>query len=312
MKPPPLPDLAGQRVLVTGAGGFLGGVLCRRLVEAGAEVHGVMRTRPVPAGALPHRAELSEPNDVARCFAAARPALVFHLAAPVDLSRDPAAFLRLRAGILDATHHVAHACLHHGARLVAAGTCEEYGAAEAPFSEDTPAKPVSAYSALKLAATVWLLTLHRTAGLPVTVVRPFLTFGPGQAPARLVPAAIAAALAGRPLPMTDGRQTRELNHVDDMVEALLAASAPAAVGQLLNLGGGPEIAIRDLAALIFRLAGADPGSIELGALPRRAGEVTRFCGDHTRARALLGIAPRVSLEEGLRRTIAHARGHDAR
>jgi len=304
----PLP-LLDQRVLVTGAGGFLGGELCRRLLVLGAEVHGTQHARPVPAGVQPHRADLADPVAVARCFAAARPAVVFHLAAPVDLSRDPGAYLRLKPGILEATHHVAMACLEHGARLVSAGTCEEYGAAEAPFGEDTPPRPVSAYSALKLAATEWLLSLHRTAGLRVTVVRPFLTYGPGQAPGRLVPSAIAAALAGRPFPLTDGRQTRELNYLDDMVEALVAASVPAATGHRLNLGGGPEIAIRDLAALIFRLAGADPGLIQLGALPRRAGEVERFCGDHARARTLLGVTPGVPLEEGLRRTIAWAREH---
>jgi len=304
--PPPIPP-DGRPVLVTGAGGFLGSTLCRRLVALGCEVHGTCRARPVPAGVVPWPLDLADSAAVESCFARIEPGLVFHLGAPVDLDRDPSAFARLRPGILDATHHVGAACAARGLRLVAAGTCEEYGAAEAPFSEAIRPRPVSAYSCLKLAATEWLLALHRIAGLRVTAVRPFLTYGPGQPPGRLVPSAVAAALDGRPFALTDGRQTREWNYVDDMVEALLRAARPEAEGRLLNLGGGPEVAVREVAARIFALAGADPALVAVGALPRREGEVERFCGDHRRARALLGHRPSVGLDEGLRRTIAWIR-----
>jgi nucleoside-diphosphate-sugar epimerase len=261
----------------------------------------------VPLGVEPWPLDLADAGAVRRCLLAVRPGLVFHLGAPVDLDRDPSAFARLRPGILDATHNVAAACLPHGVRLVAAGTCEEYGAAEAPFSEATRPQPVSAYSCLKLAATEWLLALHRTAGLRVTAVRPFLTYGPGQPPGRLVPSAVAAALTGQPFALTDGRQTREVNFADDMVESLLLAARPEAEGRLLNLGGGPEVPVRDLVARIFDLVGADAALVRVGALPRREGEVARFCGDHRAARALLGDLSRVDLDEGLRRTIAWAR-----
>ncbi len=306
----PLP-LVHPSVLVTGAGGFIGRRLCSLLLEQGAEVHGTVRTSAALPGVIAHTVELSDPTAVLACFDAVRPALVYHLASPVDLSRDPAAFAALRPGILDATHHVAQGCIAHGARLVSTGTCEEYGAQRAPFTESMQAMPVSAYSSLKLAATQWLLTLHRVAGLQATVVRPFLSYGPGQAPGRLIPAAIAAAIAGLPFDITDGRQTRELNFVDDVARGIAAAASPAALGAVLNIGGGPELSVRQLAATIFELADADPALVRPGALPLRPGEVERFYGDHSRARELLGHHPRVGLHQGLRATIDHVRTHGA-
>jgi nucleoside-diphosphate-sugar epimerase len=298
-------------VLVTGAGGFIGGHLCALLHERGVEVHGTWRSNPPPAGVEGHRVDLTQPEAVAACFDRVRPTLVFHLASPVNLSRDPAAFTALRAGILDATHHVAQGCLAHGARLVAAGTCEEYGAQRAPFVESMQAMPVSAYSCLKLAATQWLLTLSRVAGLEATVVRPFLGYGPGQRSARLIPTAIQAALAGERFAITDGRQTREVNYVGDLAAGIAAAAAFQAAGRVINIGGGPEISVRDLTRAIFEAAGADPALVETGALARRGGEVERFYGDHGLARDLLDHQPRVSLDEGLRVTIDHWRDHAA-
>ncbi len=303
------PSFADQRVLVTGAGGFLGGWLCSHLRGLGATVHGTVRDRAAPTGVHAHAVDLRDASAVRACFDLVEPSLVFHLAAPVNLSRDPAAFLDLRAGILDATHHVASSCLRHGSRLVSAGTCEEYGDLPAPFREDDRPRPVSAYSCLKLAATQWLLTLHRLSGLRVTVVRPFLTYGPGQPAGRLIPSAIRAAVDGQAFAITDGRQTREVNYVDDMVRGIALAAAPRAEGVLLNMGGGSEHGVRDLAATVFRLAGADPSLVKAGALPRRGGEVERFYGDHTRAGELLGHQPVVTLEAGLEETIRHARNH---
>ncbi len=298
---------SNSRVLVTGAGGFLGRHLCALLLERGAAVHGTWRSSPAPDGVVAHQVELTDAEAVRACVEAVQPVLVFHLAAPVNLSRDPAAFLALRPGILDATHHLASACLEQGARLVAAGTCEEYGSLAAPFAEGDLPQPVSAYSSLKLAATQWLLTLHRVAGLRATVVRPFLSYGPGQAPERLIPAAIDAALDGRPFDITDGRQTREFNFVGDVVRGIATASAPQAIGRIVNIGGGPELPVRAITERVFALAGADPALVRAGSLPRRGGEVERFFGDHSLAQRLLDHRPAVSLEQGLMRTIEHRR-----
>jgi nucleoside-diphosphate-sugar epimerase len=191
--------------------------------------------------------------------------------------------------------------------LVSVGTCESYGDHLAPFSETLEARPVSPYSALKSAASQWVLSLAAQEGLRATVARPFLTYGPGQPEGRLVPIAVARAIAGSPLEMTDGRQTREFNFVEDVARGLCAAAADVAVGRIVNIGGGPEIAVADLARKVFSMAGADPNLVRTSVHARRAGEVDRFVGEHSLARTLLGHTPRVSLDAGLQATIDAAR-----
>ncbi len=303
-------DLRGRSVLVTGASGFLGQEATRQLRDDGADVHGTTRGGQALPDIATHRATV--PAELAQVIHRVQPDLVVHLGAPVSLSREPAELGRLWTGIFDTTDAVARACLDRDIRLVVAGTCEEYGDGPAPFTESQAPRPVSPYSTAKAAATHWVICLARARGLRATVVRPFLTYGPGQRSRRLIPAAIDAALSGRPFPMTDGHQTREVNYVSDVVRGVLAARAPAAIGRVVNIGGGRELSVRAIASLVFAACGADPALIQLGALPRRGGEADRFVGDHTLARNLLAHAPRVSLEDGLARTIAAWRAGAAR
>ncbi len=299
---------SGRRVLVTGAGGFLGRAVCRALLARGAVVHGTQRSNPPPEGVRAHPCDLRDEAAWQAALEASRPEVVLHLASPVVLDRDPDLWPRLEQGIVAVADRVARSCLARGIRLLVTGTCEVYGDGPAPFHEGQAARPVSPYGAAKLAASQWVLALARTAGLRATVVRPFLTYGPGMPRGRLVSDAVAAALAARPFPMTDGLQVREFTYVDDMAEGLLAAAAsPRAVGRLLNLGGGDLRSVRGVVRRIYELAGADPALVRPGALPRRPGEVDRFLGDHGAARALLGWRPAIDLEEGLARTVAAAR-----
>jgi nucleoside-diphosphate-sugar epimerase len=140
--------------------------------------------------------------------------------------------------------------------------------------------------------------------LRATIVRPFLTYGPGQTSNRLVPTAIQAALADRGFNATTGRQTREFNFLADMALGLMATANPAVEGQILNLGGGPEHSMREVVEEIYRLVGADSTRVNWGALPDRAGEAERFFGDHSRFQKLLTHRPRTGLTDGLRATIA--------
>lgn len=291
-----------RRVLVTGAGGFLGGALCRRLLSQGDEVHGSWRQRPPPPGVMAWRRDLRLEEDVEALFEESTPDLVFHLASTVNPDRDPAALAQRLDDVTLPTDRVARACLRRGLRLVAAGTCEEYGDGQAPFSEAQAPQPVSPYSAAKAAAGQWVMSLSRGAGLRATWVRPFLSYGSGQREGALVAAAMRAAAAREPLPMTDGAQTRELLHVDDMARALELSAKDEAIGRVLNLCGGEELSVYEIARRVFERAGAPLSLLQRGALPRRPGEVNRFCGDPTLCREVLGFFPEISLDEGLDRT----------
>ena len=135
------------------------------------------------------------------------------------------------------------------------------------------------------------------------MVRPFNAYGPWQSPDRVVPEIIGRAARGEPLRMTQGRQTRELNFVEDLVDGfVLAATVDGAVGEVVNLGCGEEVSMRDLATTVLRLMG-DPVTPEFGALPDRPTEIWRMRADTAKAAELLGWRARVPLEEGLRRTI---------
>ena len=270
-------ELSSALVVVTGASGLIGAEVARQAEAAKARVY---RHR------LP--AEIRSQ----------RPDLVVHCAAPVDPSRD-ADPERMRVGITELSLEIAEAARSVGARLVHVGTCEEYGDGQAPFHEDQEPRPVSPYSRAKAETTQRLLQMPE---LRLTVARPFLTYGPGQRGPRLIPSAIRAALAGAVFEMTPGTQTREFNYVEDIARGLLACRVQAAEGLVVNIGGGPELAVIDLVRHIFRACGASEELIRTTRTPR-SGEVERFVGDHERARRILAHQPRIELDEGLARTI---------
>lgn len=300
-----------MRVLVTGGGGFMGRHLVRALVGRGDRV-AVAGRRPralLGAAVLPaevdyHTCDVAGPGAASELIGSLRPERVFHLASAVDVRRDLDLVDEQVRVTQMAAVHVARACLEHGVgRLVHAGTCEEYGNGPAPFHETQDPAPVSPYSAAKVAATAFVRMLCSSFGLQAVVVRPFLTYGPEQAPNLMIPALIASALDGRDFPMTAGEQTREFNYVDDIIHGmLLAAEAPDAQGQILNLGCGEPRRIRDVAQLVLDLMG-NPVRAEFGKLAYRPGETWEFYCSNERARALLGYRPQVGLEDGLRRTI---------
>jgi nucleoside-diphosphate-sugar epimerase len=195
------------------------------------------------------------------------------------------------------------ACETRSLPIVVAGTCEEYGDQQAPFHEDLPTRPVSPYSTAKAELNAWILNRIQAEGLGATIVRPFLTYGPGQISPRLIPTAIQAALKGDGFDATTGLQTREFNFVTDMALALMAAADPAVAGQILNLGGGEERSLREVVEEIYRLAGADSKRVNWGSIPHRTGEATRFFGEHSRFERQLKHRPKMNLTDGLRATI---------
>ena len=308
--------LKGRRVLVTGAGGFIGSRLCERLVESGAEVRALVRyTSDGEAGWL-DRSPIRGHIDLRRGDLADRDSvhdavkdreIVFHLGALIAI---PYSYLApesyVRTNILG-TLNVLQAVRELGVqRLVHTSTSEVYGSAQfVPMTEAHPLVGQSPYSASKIAADKLAESYHRSFATPVVTLRPFNTFGPRQSARAVIPAIAVQLLAGRKVKLGDTRPTRDFVFVDDTADAFLrAATAPDVEGLTIHMGGGREVAIGDLPAMIGAAAGL-PVEVEIDAQRIRpaASEVERLHADASLARAKLGWTPSVSVEDGLARTV---------
>ena len=315
-----------RRVLVTGAGGFIGSHLVELLVREGADVRAMVRYngRSDP-GALSEieRSALSAVDvihsDVTDAFAVRRAVagvdVVFHLAALVAIPYSytaPASFVHTNVvGTLHVLEAVRDFCV---SRLVHTSTSETYGTAKyVPIDEGHPLQGQSPYSASKIGADALAESFYRSFGIPVATIRPFNTYGPRQSARAVIPTIAAQVLAGRdPVLLGDLRPIRDLTYVEDTVRAFIAVAATdECVGSVTNVGAGAGIAIGELARLIAELAGRRDVNIveDPQRLRPRESEVMELVADVTQARQRFGWQPRVSLRDGLTMTIDYVREH---
>ncbi|MDC7336844.1 GDP-mannose 4,6-dehydratase [Streptomyces lydicus] len=310
---------SGRRVLVTGAEGFIGSTLVDLLVEAGAEVRAFVHYKPyAEKGHLAHHLGPGSPVEMlagdVRDAGRVRDAVagcdtVFHLAALIGIpySYDsPGAYVQTN---VVGTENVAEACRQHAVRrLVHTSTSEVYGTAlTAPIGEDHPLQPQSPYSASKIGADMMALSHWHAFDLPVTVVRPFNTYGPRQSARAVIPTILAQLHSGaRQIRLGSLTPTRDFTYVTDTAAGFLAlADCDRALGQVVNLGTGREIAIGALAEALIAASGRDAEVVVDPARLRPSGsEVERLLSNNSRARRWASWQPEVSLEEGLKRTSA--------
>ena len=296
----------GERVLITGATGFIGQRLVRRLVDAEALVYAGVAPddSPEQVAGLPapaHRLvfDLCDAEAVQEAVVKSTPQVVIHLAAVgvTNSNIDSALALTVNAG---GVLHLLEALREREVRrVVLVGTCHEYGNRETVEGLD----PFNAYGASKVAAWAFGRMYWRAYGLPVVVVRPFQVYGPGQPKRTLVPAAIRVALAGEDFPTTPGEQRRDFVYIDDVIAGMLAAAMSSGIeGCSLDLGTGQTHAVREVVERIWAMTGAR-GRILVGALPYRPGVVMSLIADADRTAELVGWRAQVELDAGLRRTI---------
>jgi nucleoside-diphosphate-sugar epimerase len=149
---------------------------------------------------------------------------------------------------------------------------------------------------------------HQGHGWPIVMLRPFNAYGPTQTPDRVIPEIIVRALRRQPLKMTQGRQTREFNFAADLADGFVKAGiTPGLEGEIINIGCGEEVSMREMAETILDIMG-NPIEAEFGALPDRPTEIWRMYCDNTKARTLLGWKPSHTLREGLAKTIEWYQG----
>jgi nucleoside-diphosphate-sugar epimerase len=301
--------LAGRRVLVTGASGFIGSHLLPALVATGARVHALVRSARPPSWPYQidaHVCDLRDHEAVGRAVAAADPSCVFHLAAYGTTGAQPDTERMFQVNV-EGTRALWSALGTRKCRLVHTGSCGEYGTVAGPISESLACCPQASYPATVHAAITLSQAAAFETGREVVILRPFGPYGPGDRPERLVPYVVRRLLAGETADVTAGDQVRDYSFVGDHVRALLlAATRPLArVAPVYNIGGGRPITVRALLTAIADTVGphATP-LLAFGARPNREHDPPEMYADVTAAERELGYSPSVSLEEGLRRTVA--------
>ncbi len=309
---------SGPRILLTGASGFIGSHLARRLLEEGFELTGTYRNhdelyRLEPIRDRMHlvRLDLRDAEGVERVLRERRVEGIIHCAARGVRAEESPGWRVVEENVKMSAILGTLAVKHRIRKFVYVGSGFEYAASSCPVTEETPLEPVNLYGAAKAAGWLVLDCLRRTENLPLVTVRLFSVFGPAEDPGKLVPQLVISALRREPVALTTGEQIRDYVFVEDAVEAIAQATVRAAPGKVYNLGGGPEhaVSVRDIAELTAKLCGAPRELLRYGVSRRARPEPPLLVADPTRARGELGWRPRVPLEEGLRRTIDWYRLH---
>ncbi len=301
-----------KRVLVTGAGGFVGAYVARRLAAAGNEVIATVRPGGDPwrlPGDDPAQQvlplDLDDPIAIDTAVASVRPDWLLHLAAhgayswQTDRERILAINLRSTMALLDA------AVAHGVEAFVHAGSSSEYGAKDHAPAETEAPEPNSDYAVMKAAATLHCAQVSRSADVHAVTLRLYSVYGPWEEPGRLVPTLLARGLDGTLPPLVSPDTARDFVFVDDVHDAFVAAAQRTDLprGTILNVGSGRQVTLREIVAVTRELLGiaAEP---EWGSHDARSWDTSVWVADPSLADRLAGWRARRELREGLQATLA--------
>lgn len=312
-----------MKIVVTGAGGFIGSHLVELLAGRGHEVHALVRyngrgdrghLNSVPQESADRISirfgDITDPFFVRTLVAGSD--VVFHLAALIGIPYSYAAPGSYVATNVQGTLNVLEACRAEGTRrLVVTSTSEVYGTAcYTPIDEEHPLQGQSPYSASKIAADKLAESYFKTFDLPVVILRPFNTYGPRQSARAVIPAVISQALAGADeIHLGNLEPKRDLTYVADTAQAFAAAGETSGIeGEVIHFGQGHAISIGELAQKCIQAAGSKATIVsEAARLRPEKSEVDLLLCEAAKAQRLLGWSPAVTLERGLAEVTAYIR-----
>jgi len=314
-----------RKVLVTGADGFIGSHLTERLAREGARVRALVYYNSFghwgwldeTDSALMKNIEifLGDIRDANRASEAVEgQEMVFHLASLIAIPYSyhaPDSYVQTNIG---GTLNILNACRKMGVdRIIHTSTSEVYGTAQyVPIDEKHPLQPQSPYSATKIGADMLAESFHRSFNLPVITIRPFNTYGPRQSARAVIPTIVSQLYHGdKKIKLGALHPTRDFNYVADTVSGFLyGAVCDKAVGQVMNIGSGQEISIKDLAETIMNVTGKEADIVcEEERLRPKKSEVDRLLCDGSRAKEWTGWTPQYTLEQGLAETARWIQDH---
>jgi len=318
-------DWKGRKVLVTGAGGFIGSHLCERLVGEGADVRAFLHYNSLnhwgnlelldtdTLGRLEIvRGDLTDPFSVERAVKGCQ--VVFHLGSLIAIPYSYMAPWQYVSTNVQGTVNVLEACRKNEVeKIVHTSTSEVYGTARyTPMDEEHPLQAQSPYSASKISADKMAESYHRSYDLPVAIARPFNAYGPRQSARAVIPTIVSQALQQEEVRLGSLDPVRDLTFVEDTVNGFIAvAVSDDCTGEVVNLGSGKAVRIGELAGMILELMGRErvPVVSEEDRKRPETSEVYELVCDNRKALKLCEWEPQVDLREGLGRTIDWVREH---
>jgi nucleoside-diphosphate-sugar epimerase len=289
-------QLLNKKVLITGASGFIGLHLCRKLLENGNEVHALCRSEPKVFDRLFnwHKIDLADLESTRKVFRETRPDIVFHLCSHAQGERELSLVLPTFQGELTATVNVLLSLAQTGcSRMIMAGSLEESRLGEIPSSP---------YAAAKVASRAYASMFHQLYKFPIVMTRIFMAYGPGQSQKKLIPHSIISMIEGRPLKIASPARKVDWVYVEDLVLGLLTvAVTPRLEGKSVDLGSGQMTEIQDVVRRIQQIVNPQ-AHVEFGTIPERAAE--QVCrADAATTYALTGWRPATSLDAGLEKSV---------
>lgn len=309
--------LSSKKILVTGADGFIGSHLVEMLIDYGAEIRALSYYNSFSSWGWLEEVDGIEEVDVVSgdirdpffCRKITTDIdYVFHLAALIAIPysyQAPSSYLETN---VQGTLNICQAALDNDCqKVLQTSTSEVYGTAQyVPIDEKHPLQPQSPYSASKIGADAIAMSYHHSFGLPLTVIRPFNTYGPRQSARAVIPTIITQIAAGMDkIKLGDVSPTRDFNYVKDTCRGFIdLAGCDAAIGKTVNIGSNFEISVKETLELIKELMDSDVRFITEEARQRaKNSEVFRLWCDNTLIRELTGFKPEYDIRRGLQETI---------
>lgn len=294
--------------LVTGASGYIGTRLVRKLMVNGYRIIALdMRfsstfTEEFGSSVKYVEGDILDEEKLVTIFEKEAVEYIYHMAGLKNRTNKVEEFSLLNKVNFGGTLSVLTAAVQYGKikHIVLMGTTEEYGSANAPFTEETQERPNSAYGLSKLSATKLARLFYTQYKVPVTVLRPSITYGPEQGLEMFLPAMIDTLVKEHPFKMSPGEQVRDFLYIEDLVEAIIACcEEPQLEGEVVNVASGVSLQLKEVAIYVAKMLGRED-LLEVGAIPYRGFEIMNYSINIEKLLKLSSWRPTTSFEDGLR------------
>lgn len=300
-----------QKHLVTGASGFIGANLVRRLLSENQEVHilirkdsNLWRIKGILSKLKLHQLDTENQMSVKNAIKKINPDYIYHLAAYGGYPFQQVVDVMIRVNIIFTSHFLEAAKETKCKAFILTGSSSEYGYKNKPMKEIDILEPASFYAATKAAATQLALVYARSFNMPIVVVRPFSVYGAFEEPTRLVPTVIMKCLQNIDVELTDGKEKRDFIYIEDFLDCFLklAENTGKTAGCIVNIGSGKQFSTREIVNIIYRLT-KSRSRLLWGKYPNRSWDAKNWQADINLAKKLVGWQPERDLSSGISATI---------